>query len=864
MIMASPTNESITDAFAAERFAFDDQTTQDDYVSLEDAIAFVSQRVAPVWPLKDYVAATPYAGFANLPFLIADQQLQSVSTCQLLPSIQELAKSFTAGRFNVHDIELALEAWVFQSTSQPTLFLDTGDITVDDIVHFLQSHLSAKANAAANLDALRTYTSWFDFANSTNWSSLFLDEIGKHCAAHYEEGQSLWPSPWKHLSLIDAWKSAAALDYSMDCHGLVGFRRSISDLPHSSRQMVAQSLHLLGVPVQLWPHYLHCLVLSMPGWFAWTKYQTDYSPVADIAGTDFEDLLAIALTYESNLAQSSGFSVDWRAYCREHGIRSESTIRLPRDQCMRMILLRAHELSFERGLLQSMTPEIAHVPAVCENQIRSRKLAQVVCCIDVRSERIRRNLEASSAAIETFGFAGFFGVPIEHLEVGQDFGVSQVPVLIKPQFQVREGFRQQPYSLTQEAISESAVSNYSAAIWKQFQVSATSCFSFVESMGGVFGWKSFTSTQQFLRSFHRSVLNWFAPRSAPQLGPTLCGLAEQGFDSLQQAALAEAVLRNIGLIDDFSRLVVLCGHASQTVNNPLAAGLDCGACGGHSGKPNARFAAFLLNQPFVRKHLALQGIHIPEDTLFIAAVHNTTSDDIEFCDLHELPASHQGDLEQLSRCVRFASQQTRQERSISLSATHGDNLLQRCIDWSEVRNEWGLAGNAAFVAGPRAMTRGIHLDGQVFLHSYAHENDPLGATLELITTAPLIVAHWINMQYYASTVDPAHFGSGTKTLHNPVGNFGILSGNGGDLCTGLPLESLHDGKQFRHQPLRLLAVIAAPRAKVIPIVRKHAMLESLLTNQWMHMVVVDDGKFYRYQGNNIWQWIQRPAEGVCC
>ncbi len=78
-------------------------------------------------------------------------------------------------------------------------------------------------------------------------------------------------------------------------------------------------------------------------------------------------------------------------------------------------------------------------------------------------------------------------------------------------------------------------------------------------------------------------------------------------------------------------------------------------------------------------------------------------------------------------------------------------------------------------------------------------------------TAPMVVANWINMQYYASTVDPMHFGSGNKAIHNVVGRFGVLSGNGGDLMTGLPWQSLHDGVNYQHHPLRLLVVLAAPR-----------------------------------------------------
>ncbi len=53
----------------------------------------------------------------------------------------------------------------------------------------------------------------------------------------------------------------------------------------------------------------------------------------------------------------------------------------------------------------------------------------------------------------------------------------------------------------------------------------------------------------------------------------------------------------------------------------------------------------------------------------------------------------------------------------------------------------------------------------------------------------MVVASWINLQYYGSTVDNNLFGSGNKVINNVVGTFGVWQGNSGDLQTGLPAVS---------------------------------------------------------------------------
>jgi uncharacterized protein YbcC (UPF0753/DUF2309 family) len=164
----------------------------------------------------------------------------------------------------------------------------------------------------------------------------------------------------------------------------------------------------------------------------------------------------------------------------------------------------------------------------------------------------------------------------------------------------------------------------------------------------------------------------------------------------------------------------------------------------------------------------------------------------------------------------------------------------RARDWSQVRPEWGLANNAAFIVAPREHCRHVDFAGRAFLHDYRWQEDADGSVLELLMTAPMVVTQWINFQYYASTVDNLRYGSGNKVLHNVVGgHLGVFEGNGGDLRIGLPLQSLHDGERWVHTPLRLSVFIEAPRAALEGVLRKHATVRQLVEHGWLHLFQLD-------------------------
>ncbi|MEF8822429.1 MAG: putative inorganic carbon transporter subunit DabA, partial [Halovenus sp.] len=283
-----------------------------------------------------------------------------------------------------------------------------------------------------------------------------------------------------------------------------------------------------------------------------------------------------------------------------------------------------------------------------------------------------------------------------------------------------------------------------------------------------------------------------------------------------------------------------------------------GACAGNPGGPNARVLAAICNDEAVRAQLRDRGIDVPEDTVFVAGEHNTTTDEVELY-ASDVPETHQPEIDQLRTDLAVAREGATAERAGDMGSDTSASVREterRAADWAETRPEWGLAGNAGFVIGPRELTDGLDLDGRSFLHSYDWTTDPDGDALEAIMAGPMVVTQWINAQYYFATVDNAVYGSGSKVTHNPVGNVGVYQGNGGDLMTGLPQQSLMSAdEEPYHQPLRLSTVIHAPVERVTEILAEHEELVELLDNNWLSVTVVDptrDHQAMQYTADCEW------------
>ena len=654
----------------------------------------------------------------------------------------------------------------------------------------------------------------------------------KWLQAFFDEGQATIAMPNRALGLYRAWRQMAMFDTRL--HQNEPQKTAwLAALPVSPEQAIGECLLYLSLKKEDRADFLSLMLTTLPGWAAHVKYRTEWSDDHEAYPVSQTEYLAFRLTISCLIWPDAKALMPWHRQVRD-------TASADSDRMGRIL---AHEAQYRPALLSrlaSQTIETPHTPK-----------AQLVFCIDVRSEPFRRALEAVGD-YETFGFAGFFVVPVRIEEAVSGESYASCPVLLKPKHTVCESPCGSAQDIKQDHQGFKRLRGFKS-LYQSLKYNFTTPFALVEALGlpaGLWmGMRSFApAAASRLKAVFTSML-----RPKPLIAPSL-----ETISLAEQCAYAEGALRMMGLTQRFAPQVVFCGHGSVTQNNAYATALDCGACGGRHGGSNARILANMLNSTEVRGALLKKGIAIPETTRFLAAEHNTTSDAVRLLgtESDEADEALLGLRHDLEMARDTNSQWRCAQMGVPTKKPASRLTWLRSQDWAQARPEWGLARNAAFVIGPRACTKHVDLEGRCFLHSYDARKDPDGASLTAILTAPMVVAHWIYTHYLFSTLNNVAYGGGSKITKNITGKIGIMQGNASDLMTGLPLQSVfsNDDAPY-HEPQRLMTVVFAPRAIIDPIIKTQPILQKLFGKGWTSLACIEPDKNQTYLLQRDLTWL---------
>jgi uncharacterized protein YbcC (UPF0753/DUF2309 family) len=782
--------------------------------AIRDSIDEAATTVGSLWPIHSFVTANPLSGFEDQPFGEAVEQAATLLGGRGYPSAETFGTALERGQIDRAILEEKL-----------------AEVGYEDDPETLLDRMADAADAEDG--EADTVTDHVDQV-LTKWLSAFLDEGSAH-----------WSMPNREVGFYTAFRGMAEYDGDIPDEGV------IADQPEAPIEAVEAVLK--SYPESQWVPILKEQLAALPGWTGFIKQRAEDEGV-------WQSTYPISLDgyLAARLALLDAVDAN---------IEPDDDVAdvNPADE-LAQAFLRAWEATYRDDLVGTVAAESQSTD---DSDTSGRPDAQLVFCIDTRSEIIRRHIEATGD-YETHGYAGFFGIPMKYQGYDADVSVDACPPILDPQHHITDfptdddtRARHDRWSGIRAAADE---------VIEILEANAATAYGYVETAGSGYGLSlaARTLVPGRVHDLFDAAAD-LVPEEHEFCEPlvhhqhTYSGDLPVGLTHEEKVEYAVTAFELMGW-DEFSRLVVFTGHASETANNPYDSSLDCGACAGNPGGPSARVLAKICNDETVKADLRDRGFDIPEDTLFVAGQHNTTTDEVDLF-VDDVPESHADDIDQLRTDFATARENATAERAEAMGADGSTGVSEterRAADWAETRPELGLAGNAGFVIGPRELTSDCDLDGRAFLHSYDWSTDPNGDALEAIFTGPMVVTQWINAQYYFSAVDNAVYGSGSKVTQNPVGNVGVYQGNGGDLMAGLPLQSLMtaDDEPY-HQPLRLSTIVHAPVERVTGILADHEELTEILDNNWLSLTVVDptqDHRAFHYEEYLKWMPVSEQTE----
>jgi uncharacterized protein YbcC (UPF0753/DUF2309 family) len=755
-------------------------------------------------PLKDFIHHNTLHAFQHEPFYRGLSKAKDVFGYNVLLSLTQYQQLFHQGKIDEHILEKILS-----------------ERKADEIQQWKQRLLDPviEQTRESRIGQLRAF---WKSKYKIDLDSLVHPLLFRLISSYLDQGIALWRFPISDHGFLDSVRE-------LEKNSSVSFFRTerARSLLLSKSCSLESLLQLLLGDLSYAEHYLFDQQFAHPGWsgmVATIEGQPGF--LTDQRTISLQDFIIVETLLEID-ALDDHFGEIWSPL----GLKIDNSIEGLFDEVVSSqwfeyltIWHEAYEMTYYDQVLGAFKDQ-----DVTDSKANSTPKFQAVFCIDDRECSIRRHLEKEEPNCETYGTPGFFNVAFYFQPSGSEQLTKLCPAPLTPKHLVKE--------IKVNRTSESD-------------------FHFNKHAHGLFaGWIA-THTLGLISAF-RLFLSVFFPRKNAtavssfdhchpdaELTVEFEGTDQKtglqiGFTYTEMADRLEGLIKSIGLVDSISPIVYIVAHGSSSVNNTHFAGYDCGACSGRPGSVNARLMAEFGNKMEVREILRNRGVVIPKETIFIAALHDTSRDEIQFFNGEFSSSAYQemnnDNINAFNRALTInAVERSRRFESITF---HGNTrkvhrkVKRRTVSLFEPRPELNHATNALAIVGGRYITRNLFLDRRAFLNSYDYQNDMKGERLQGILSALAPVCGGINLEYFFSRVDNQQLGAGTKLPHNVMGLIGVANGTDGDLRTGLPSQMIEV-----HDPVRLCLIVEHFPEVIDEVLASNSGLAEWFTNEWIHLV----------------------------
>lgn len=824
-------------------------TASDSHFDEAEALHRLAHFLPAQAPLKDFIHHNTLHAFQDLPFHQALLEAHERFGYKTYLSLTEFRQRF-------HD--KTISPLVLQTVIQRYKGVDEVGVWLQKMLHDTYD-----LSTQARIGSLRAY-----------WKKMYQFNLDKQVhtslfrvlCSYLDQGVSMWPFPVHEAGFLASVRA-------LDAHTFDPFFKSAraKALLADPELTLHQLLQIVVGHEAYFEAYMFDQQFRHPGWSGMVA-TLEHQPQAllDPRPIALRDVVMFELLLEID-ALDQQFGELWAPLC--HRI-TEPIPHLfdPIPHKELFEVLRLWQEAFEWTLYDQVLCGLHDAPQ--NHRPDKAPSFQAMFCMDDRECSLRRHMEALDPNCETFGTPGFFNVAFYFQPLGGKFYTKLCPAPLTPIHLIKEigegrkrdtdlHFHKSSHSLLPGWLISQTLGFWAALrlfvnIFKPTMTPATSA-----------SFRHLDAEAQLAIDFDPNH-------------PTENGL-QLGFTPTEMADRVEGLLRSIGLLHDFAPLVYLVSHGATSVNNTHYAGYDCGACSGRPGSVNAKIMAYMANAPQVRQLLAQRGIHIPETTHFVAALHDTTRDDVVFYDLATLSVSQSEAHARIAQHFVTALDFNAKERSRRFDTVDShdhpahihDKIRRRSVSLFEPRPELNHATNALCIVGRRALSKSLFLDRRSFMNSYDCTTDPDGTYLYGILKAVAPVGGGINLEYYFSKVDNYRLGAGTKLPHNVMGLLGVANGIDGDLRPGLPSQMIE-----MHDPVRLLVVVEHYPEVALATIQKDPATYEWFKNEWVRLAVVhpDTHQLYRFEKEQFepytpltdhldtlpssWEWAEEHPENL--